>query len=73
MRKKVGVVAAAAVGRSMIAPAFASAAPVAQRDVSHLPGLVEEGSYPTFGDAYNTFVIGGGADRALVRGLISRQ
>ena len=26
-----------------------------------LPGLVEEGSYPTFGDAYNTFILGGGA------------
>jgi hypothetical protein len=59
--KKVGVVAAAAIGLSMIAPAFASAAPVAQRDMSDLPGLVEEGSYPTFGDAYNTFIIGGGA------------
>ena len=57
--KKVGVVAAAVVGFSMIAaPAFAAASPADERD---MPGLVEEGSYPTFGDAYNTFIIGGGA------------
>jgi hypothetical protein len=57
--KKVGVVAAAAVGFSMIAaPAFASASPAGDPE---LPGLVEEGSYPTFGDAYNTFILGGGA------------
>jgi hypothetical protein len=57
--KKVGVVAAAVVGFSMIAaPAIASAAPADERD---LPGLVEPGTYPTFGDAYNTFIIGGGA------------
>jgi hypothetical protein len=56
--KKVGVVAAAAVGLSMIAPAFASASPADERD---LPGLVEPGTYPTFGDAYNTFILGGGA------------
>jgi hypothetical protein len=54
--KKIGVAAVAAVGLSMIAaPAMASADPV------DLPGLVEEGSYPTFGDAYNTFILGGGA------------
>lgn len=59
MLKKVGVVAAAAVGFSMIAtPAFASASPAGGPE---LPGLVEEGSYPTFGDAYNTFILGGGA------------
>jgi hypothetical protein len=57
--KKAGVVVAAAIGLSMIAaPAFASAAPADQRD---LPGMVEEGSWPTFGDAYNTFILGGGA------------
>jgi hypothetical protein len=57
--KKVGVIAAAAVGFSMIAaPAFASAAPAGGHE---LPGLVEEGTYPTFGDAYNTFILGGGA------------
>lgn len=59
MLKKIGVVAAATVGLSMIAaPAFASASPADQRD---LPGLVEPGTYPTFGDAYNTFILGGGA------------
>ena len=28
--------------------------PVEQRDLGDLPGLREEGSYPTFGDAYDT-------------------
>ena len=57
MLKKVGVAAVAAVGLSMIAaPAMASADPM-----DEIPGLVEEGSYPTFGDAYNTFILGGGA------------
>jgi hypothetical protein len=57
--KKVGIVAAAAIGLSMIAtPAFASASP--HGDMG-LPGMVEPGSYPTFGDAYNTFIVGGGA------------
>jgi hypothetical protein len=52
-------VAAAVVGLSMLAgPAIASASPAGEGD---LPGLVEPGSYPTFGDAYNTFIIGGGA------------
>ncbi|MPZ79522.1 MAG: hypothetical protein GEV28_03615 [Actinophytocola sp.] len=56
MLKKVGVVAAAAIGLSMIAaPAMATADPM------DLPGMVEPGSYPTFGDAYNTFILGGGA------------
>lgn len=59
MLKKVGVVAAAAIGLSLIAtPAMASASPAHMGD---LPGLVEPGSYPTFGDAYNTFILGGGA------------
>jgi hypothetical protein len=57
--KKAGVVVAAAIGLSMIAgPIVASADPADQRD---LPGTVEQGSWPTFGDAYNTFLIGGGA------------
>ncbi|HEV7652184.1 MAG TPA: hypothetical protein VGP26_28870 [Actinophytocola sp.] len=57
MLKKLGVAAFAAVGLSMIAaPAIASADPM-----DELPGLVSEGSYPTFGDAYNTFILGGGA------------
>jgi len=55
--KKVGVVAAAAIGMSMIAaPAIATADPI-----DDIPGLVEQGTYPTFGDAYNTFILGGGA------------
>lgn len=59
MLKKVGVAAIAAVGLSMIAaPAIASADPI---DDMGLPGLVEQGTYPTFGDAYNTFILGGGA------------
>ncbi|MGH3760375.1 hypothetical protein [Actinophytocola sp.] len=60
MLKKVGVVAAAAIGMSMIAaPAIATANPI---DDADLPGiLVEEGTTPTFGDAYNTFILGGGA------------
>ncbi|HWM00920.1 MAG TPA: hypothetical protein VNP92_01140 [Actinophytocola sp.] len=59
MLKKVGIVAAAAIGLSMIAtPAIASASPHGDMD---LPGMVEQGSYPTFGDAYNTFIVGGGA------------
>ncbi len=60
MLKKVGMVAAAAVGLSMIAaPAIASADPVDDIDV---PGmLVMDGTDPTFGDAYNTFILGGGA------------
>jgi hypothetical protein len=57
--KKIGVAAAAAIGLSMIAaPALATADPV---DDLGLPGLVEAGTYPTFGDAYNTFILGGGA------------
>jgi hypothetical protein len=57
--KKAGVVVAAAVGLSMLAgPAIASASPAEPRD---LPGMVEPGSWPTFGDAYNTFIVGGGA------------
>ena len=56
MLKKVGVVAAAAIGLSMIAaPAIATADPM------ELPDMVEPGTYPTFGDAYNTFILGGGA------------
>lgn len=59
MLKKAGVVVAAAVGLSMLAgPAIASASPADDVD---LPGTVEPGTYPTFGDAYNTFIIGGGA------------
>jgi hypothetical protein len=57
--KKAGVVVAAAVGLSMLAgPVIASASPADGRD---LPGLVAPGTNPTFGDAYNTFIIGGGA------------
>jgi hypothetical protein len=57
--KKVGVAAVAAIGLSLIAtPAIASADPIDDVDI---PGLVEEGSLPTFGDAYNTFIMGGGA------------
>lgn len=59
MLKKAGVVVAAAVGLSMLAaPVMASASPADQRD---LPGMVEPGTWPTFGDAYNTFIVGGGA------------
>lgn len=59
MIKKVGVVAAAAIGMSLIAaPAMASASPVEGSDV---PGVLSEGVEPTFGDAYNTFIAGGGA------------
>jgi hypothetical protein len=55
--KKIGVAAVAAIGLSLIAtPAMASADPI-----DDIPGLVEEGTYPTFGDAYNTFITGGGA------------
>jgi hypothetical protein len=55
--EKVGVAAVAAIGLSLIAtPAIASADPV-----EDIPGLVEEGAIPTFGDAYNTFILGGGA------------
>lgn len=57
MLKKAGVVVA--VGLSMLAaPAMASASPADEVD---LPGLVKPGTNPTFGDAYNTFIIGGGA------------
>lgn len=60
MLKKVGVVAAAAIGMSLLAaPAIASANPVEGSDI--LPGMVSEGVEPTFGDAYNTFIVGGGA------------
>lgn len=59
MLKKAGVIVAAAVGLTMLAgPVIASAAPADGRD---LPGMVEPGTYPTFGDAYNTFIVGGGA------------
>jgi hypothetical protein len=55
--KKVGVVTAAAIGIAMVAaPAIATADPI-----DDVPGLVEPGSLPTFGDAYNTFILGGGA------------
>jgi hypothetical protein len=57
--KKAGVVVAAVVGLTMLAgPVIASASPADERD---LPGLVEPGTNPVFGDAYNTFIIGGGA------------
>jgi len=56
--KKASFVVAAAIGVSLIAAPFASASP---SDDHGLPGLVEEGTYPTFGDAYNTFILGGGA------------
>jgi hypothetical protein len=57
--KKAGVVVAAAVGLSMLAaPAMASASPADERD---LPGMVEPGGYPSFGDAMNAFMVGGGA------------
>jgi hypothetical protein len=58
--KKVGIVAAAAIGLSMIAtPAIASADPVDDMDV---PGmLAANGPLPNFGNAYDTFVLGGGA------------
>ena len=71
MLKKVGVVAAAAIGLSMIAPAFASASPIDQRDMGGVPGLVAPGSYPTFGDAYNTFILGGGMLGAGAASLVA--
>jgi hypothetical protein len=59
--KKAGVVVAAAVGLTMLAgPVIASASPADGRD---LPGLAtsENPMNPNFGQAYNTFIIGGGA------------
>jgi hypothetical protein len=57
--KKLGIAAVAAIGLSLIAtPAIASASPHGDMD---LPGVVEQGTYPTFGDAYNTFILGGAA------------
>ncbi|HEY7594903.1 MAG TPA: hypothetical protein VH969_17260 [Actinophytocola sp.] len=60
MLKKVGVVAAAAIGLSMVAtPATAAADPVDDLDV---PGVLEEdGALPDFGNAYDTVILGGGA------------
>jgi len=59
--KKASFVVAAAIGVSLIAAPFASASPTGDHGDHGLPGLVEQGEYPTFGDAYNTFIIGGGA------------
>jgi len=58
--KKVGLVAAAAIGLSLIAaPAMASASPVEGSDI---PGMLETTDVnPNFADAYNTFIVGGGA------------
>jgi hypothetical protein len=59
--KKALFVAASVVSMSLIAaPAFAApAAPQAPAAASHGPSDVPD--YPSFGDAYNTFVNGGGA------------
>lgn len=60
MLKKVGIVAAAAIGLSMIAtPAIATADPVEDMAVPNIP--VEEGALPNFGGAYYTFILGGDA------------
>ena len=56
--KKVGVVAVAAIGLSLAAaPAIASA----QADVVDVPIAIASDDSPSFGDAYNTFILGGGA------------
>jgi hypothetical protein len=59
--KKALFVAASIVGLSLIAsPAFAStAAPQSPAAVSDIPSSDVQ-DWPTFGDAYNTFVDGGG-------------
>lgn len=57
MLKRIGLVAAATIGLSLVAtPAFATPA-----DTADMPGLVAAGTNPVFGDAYNTFILGGGA------------
>lgn len=57
MLKRIGLVAVATIGLSLVAtPAFAQ-----EIDTADMPGLVALGTEPTFGDAYNTFIIGGGA------------
>ncbi len=58
MLKKACFVVAAAIGVSLIAAPFASASP---SDDPGLPGLAEEGMYPTFCDAYLTLILGGDA------------
>jgi hypothetical protein len=56
--KKVGVVAVAAIGLSLAAaPAIASA----QVDELDVPIAMASDDTPSFGDAYNTFILGGGA------------
>jgi hypothetical protein len=56
--KKVGVVAVAAIGLSLAAaPAIASA----QTDELDVPVATASDDSPSFGDAYNTFILGGGA------------
>ena len=58
MLKKVGVVAVAAIGLSLAAaPAIASA----QADVVDVPVAMASDDSPSYGDAYNTFILGGGA------------
>lgn len=62
MLKKAGIVAAAAVTLSLVAaPAFAATSAVTPQDdpTSTLP--YSPSDVPSFGDAYNTFIFGGGA------------
>jgi hypothetical protein len=67
--KKVGIVAAAAIGLSMIAtPAIASADPIDSMDE---PGMLTDSDNPSFGDAYNTFILGGGSLGAGAAALVA--
>lgn len=71
MLKKVGMVTAAAVALSLVAaPAFAATTSVTpQDDASSSTPFV--GDWPTFGDAFNTFVWGGGALGAGAAALVA--
>lgn len=70
MLKKVGVVAAAAIGLSMIAtPAIASADPLNDMDVPEM--TVPYGAIPNYGDAYNTIILGSGALGAGTGALVA--
>lgn len=67
MLKKVGLVAATTIGLSLIAtPAFATPSTDAG-----VPGPSNVQSWPTFGDAYNTFVNSGGALGYGAAGLVA--
>jgi hypothetical protein len=60
--KKIGLVAVATIGLSLAAtPAFATPATPDNHGSATAPREVAPGTEPTFGDAYNQFIIGGGA------------